>query len=980
VEELAMKQTRLHWEICTAALCATLVGFQLQALQPVFTGNVESDFVGPCVTIVPDPEDVVMGDQFGSAISGFDIKDIRFCYDASNDTLYVGINSFGIAGDADGDGDPGGSSQALIRSLGVDLPDFGGSESFFVLVDAGVDGTYDIVVGVPRCSSMVESCGFGAATVDWFADTAPFGAPIPEHTGSFFASPTRDAPDLEFTVPNLSLLAGLVASADEYTMQVIAFMGSTVDDGIGEDYVFAGQIYLPITSSIGDWVWEDLNGNGIQEEGEPPIPGVTLDLLDANGTVIGTRTTDMNGWYTFGGLAAGSCTVAVTDTAHVLDTFALTTANDPYPYALALGEHHLDADFGYIRPQLGPSLIVTKSFEKVCPDVPCGECRGKITELTLRYTGATSAFVEVVQKKDGVIFGDTVEPDEEFTFFGADDKGTMGTEITLLVDGAEHTAIHTSCSQPIGPGLTKGDFTVVAGYSLEGGELCPVEDDPGGDSGCGECKGKITELTLRYTGATSAFVEVVQKKDGVIFGDTVEPDEELTFFCADDKGTMGTEITLLVDGAEHTAIHTSCSQPIGPGLTKGDFTVVAGYSLEGGELCPVEDDPGGDSGCGECKGKITELTLRYTGTASAFVEVVQKKDGVIFGDTVEPDEEFTIFGADDRGTMGTEITLLVDGAEHTAIHTSCSQPIGPGLTKGDFTVVAGYSLQGGELCPVTDDSSGGGKPPKGKHDKHSKTVYVPCDPDRIGVGDDILFTITVTATSPLGGDVIQIRDCVDSSLSIVETVPAAAVDGNVLSWDLVLPAGDSVTELLVTAILADVPAVDNDDPVGPEWLCTDYAEMPVIVKVPCVDGSLGVLTEKQWQSHPEAWPVEVIEVGGLSYSKDVAIAIMSQKGGGKVLKVFRALVAAKLNVLTGNEDSCIADTIDAADSWLSQYPVGSHVGKKEWKGVEALHRKLEEYNRGRLCATARDKKHKGKPELCDAVVPLLNRACFRLVR
>ena len=46
--------------------------------------------------------------------------------------------------------------------------------------------------------------------------------------------------------------------------------------------------------SIGDFVWNDLNGNGIQDSGEPGIQGVTLSLTGTNGlgqTVNDTATT-----------------------------------------------------------------------------------------------------------------------------------------------------------------------------------------------------------------------------------------------------------------------------------------------------------------------------------------------------------------------------------------------------------------------------------------------------------------------------------------------------------------------------------------------------------------------------------------------------------------------------------------------------------------------------------------------------------------
>ncbi|TPW11010.1 MAG: hypothetical protein FD127_3459, partial [Acidimicrobiaceae bacterium] len=61
------------------------------------------------------------------------------------------------------------------------------------------------------------------------------------------------------------------------------------------------------TGSISDVVWQDLNGNGIQEAGEPGLAGVSVTLLDATGAVVGVPTaTNPTGNYTFTGLAPGS--------------------------------------------------------------------------------------------------------------------------------------------------------------------------------------------------------------------------------------------------------------------------------------------------------------------------------------------------------------------------------------------------------------------------------------------------------------------------------------------------------------------------------------------------------------------------------------------------------------------------------------------------------------------------------------------------
>ena len=211
----------------------------------------------------------------------------------------------------------------------------------------------------------------------------------------------------------------------------------------------------------------------------------------------------------------------------------------------------------------------------------CDECEGKVTELTLRYNGAEAAQVTVIQKKDDIIvFDEVVEPGGEVWICGSDDDGTFGKEVKILVDGEEHVKIKTDCSKSIGPGLVAGDFVVLEGESEAGGELCPVP-------GCGECRGEVTELTLRYLGAETAVIRVDQKDEGTVFQGTLEPEGELTLLGQDDEGTLGKEITIYVDGEEHVKIKTDRSRSLGPGLVFGDFLVVAGKCRDGCILCPA---------------------------------------------------------------------------------------------------------------------------------------------------------------------------------------------------------------------------------------------------------------------------------------------------------------------------------------------------------------------------------------------------------
>jgi SdrD B-like domain/Secretion system C-terminal sorting domain len=61
---------------------------------------------------------------------------------------------------------------------------------------------------------------------------------------------------------------------------------------------------------LGNRVWDDLNGDGLQTAGEPGVAGVTVILYAADGvTVISSTITDANGNYMFGNLNSGTYVV-----------------------------------------------------------------------------------------------------------------------------------------------------------------------------------------------------------------------------------------------------------------------------------------------------------------------------------------------------------------------------------------------------------------------------------------------------------------------------------------------------------------------------------------------------------------------------------------------------------------------------------------------------------------------------------------------
>jgi len=102
---------------------------------------------------------------------------------------------------------------------------------------------------------------------------------------------------------------------------------------------------------IGDLVWRDDDGDGIQDNAEPGWAGVSVSLRECNGSVVDTTSTDGNGSYQFTGIAPGSYQIVV-DRPPSTSFSPRQAGNNP----------GVNSD---IRPQLGSSwcTIITSAGE-----------------------------------------------------------------------------------------------------------------------------------------------------------------------------------------------------------------------------------------------------------------------------------------------------------------------------------------------------------------------------------------------------------------------------------------------------------------------------------------------------------------------------------------------------------------------------------------------------------------------------------------
>ena len=123
---------------------------------------------------------------------------------------------------------------------------------------------------------------------------------------------------------------------------------SAGENNTAQDFGYAGS------GSIGDRVWFDFNGDGVQDPGEPGYGGVTVTLgadLDQDGTVDFTTTTvtDGNGNYQFNNLPVADYTITATRPSGTTQTYDHTgpTNDNQSQVTLANGEHNTAQDFGY---------------------------------------------------------------------------------------------------------------------------------------------------------------------------------------------------------------------------------------------------------------------------------------------------------------------------------------------------------------------------------------------------------------------------------------------------------------------------------------------------------------------------------------------------------------------------------------------------------------------------------------------------------
>ena len=486
--------------------------------------------------------------------------------------------------------------------------------------------------------------------------------------------------------------------------------------GGGSDQTIDFGFYQPVT--VGNFVWDDSNGNGVQDSGEPGIPGVTLTLMGTTGagaSITQTTTTDANGLYQFTE-PPGTYTVAVTTPSGYVPTVTGqgTTSTDSNaspsgttPGTLPGGGSDQTIDFGFYQPVTVGNFVWDDTNGNGVQD--SGE--PGIPGVTLTLMGTTGAGASVTQ---------TTSTDANGLYQFTEPPGTYTVAVTTpsgyvpTVTGQGTTSTDSNAS-PSGttPGTLPGggsDQTIDFGFyqPVTVGNFVWNDSNGNGIQDGGEPG--IPGVTLTLMGTTGAGASVTQ---------TTTTDANGLYQFTEPPGTYTVAVTTpsgyapTVTGQGTTSTDSNAS-PSGttPGTLPGggsDQTIDFGFYQPVTVGNFVWDDSNGNGVQDAGEPGIPGVTLTLMGTTGAGASVTQTTTTDANGlyQFTEPPGTYTV-----AVTTPSGYTPTVTGQGTTATD---SNPSPSGTTPG--TLPGGGSDQTidfGFYQPVTvgnfvwDDSNGNG--------------------------------------------------------------------------------------------------------------------------------------------------------------------------------------------------------------------------------------------------------------------------------
>ena len=591
--------------------------------------------------------------------------------------------------------------------------------------------------------------------------------------------------------------------------------------------------YAPAAGTIGDTIWIDTNGDGIQDPEELGVPGVTVTLTDGFGNET-TAVTDANGNYLFTDLPLGvTYQVVVSDgpgtpleeyTHHANgdpdvrdgittdpDSTTFVTLTDDMPV-------NLDADFGYLPPDsqnnsIGDTIWLDEDGDG---NGPVGAGDGSDT-TEAGIAGVTVALIDNVT--GAIVATTTTDANGQYLFTGVPD-GEYVVEVTDLnnvLAGFDQTVDSDDAANPGAFAALTPNLSEVIDLDSAGASATPVEDldqdfgymDPSdtggtiGDTIYFDRDGDATQ-GADEDGFEGVVVELFDE-NGVLIASTTTDANGKYLFTGLDVSDTGVEYTVVVDTStlpngpdswENTAdadgLFDSTSVTTLTTAVPDDLDQDFGYNLNGVNSLSgtVWSDTDGD-GVLVNEGSFAGVTVEIRDQdGNVIAKVVTDADGNYEVNNL-PDGLYTVVVTDENGVLsGVDHTNTPNGADDKTDSTS----------KNDTGYLVDLDSAGLIDEPVVDTTGDFG--------------YMPVITTPITLG-------SFSATSVTGG--VQIDWTTQTEVSNLGFNLYASIDGEWVQINdaAIIGQGDSIavqSYSVTLAVSASVFAISDIDSAGNETI------------------------------------------------------------------------------------------------------------------------------------------------------------------
>ena len=370
----------------------------------------------------------------------------------------------------------------------------------------------------------------------------------------------------------------------------------------GEDQNGADFGYFE-PSTVGDFVWEDLDGNGLQDDGPTGTAGITVTLTDVayGGSTSVTQDTAAGGAYDFTGVAPGTYDVSI-DSADIPAGSTSTTGGFTITgIVVASGEDIDNADFGYSVPaRIGDQLFVDNNNNAI---FDAGDVGIADVDVTLTGPGQPVGGTTVTTDVAGLyIFTDLLPG----TFTVTVDTGDIDFDAAWTSSTGGDTQTLTIVS-------TDDITTVDFGYNAPGNIGDMIFDDLDGDGVLDSGEPGIDNVTVTLTGGVLVTPLTTVTVNGAYSFANVDPGSyTVTTGIAGMTSTTGGDSTPLVISSGET-----------------DDTIDFGYISPAALGDRIWDDLNGDGVADAGEPGLNGITVTVTGPGLpvAGIEVDTAGDG-----------------------------------------------------------------------------------------------------------------------------------------------------------------------------------------------------------------------------------------------------------------------------------------------------------------------------------------------------------------